>query len=264
MKHFVNNFLLYTHAITSKLWTLLYDEEICHFSVMIFKTRIYKRIRVTRQLLHKNSNVSFKSFNSLLMNLLTNSLFDKDRPKRNWKSSMLLGFCQNCKVWYRLVKFSKHRVSSMSRHTVDVCSRWTPVETRQRQASKKRAKRKKAARRGERGGRVQWHSSGTRKRHGGISEIAPDIFACSVYIASRVAASCGSLLLFISPSFILIHFQAACFFKVLAIEITGYIDIWRYLLKSGTRQESSRRRDVDFDSKWVIAKVERCINFDCE
>lgn len=105
------------------------------------------------------------------MNLLTNSLFDKDRPKRNWKPSVLLGFCQNCEVWYRLVKFSKHRVSSMSRHTVDVCSRWTPVETRQRQASK-RAKRKKGlSKLLERGGgqgrtsamAFEWHEKAIRR-----------------------------------------------------------------------------------------------------
>lgn len=53
--------------------------------------------------------------------------------------------------------------------------------------------RKIEAARMERMGRVRRHSSGTGKRHGGISEIAPDIFACSVYIVGIATASNASL-----------------------------------------------------------------------
>lgn len=101
------------------------------------------------------------------MKLRMNSLFGKDRPRRNWKPSVLLGFCQSYEVWYRLVKFSKHRVSSTSRHTVDVCSRWTSIEARQRQAST-RTKRKKGLSKLWRGGRTsamafEWHGKATRR-----------------------------------------------------------------------------------------------------
>lgn len=73
---------------------------------------------------------------------------------------------------------------------VDICSRWTPLEARQRwgwsgrkvDAVKRESEREGG---GTREDECRRHSSSTGKRHDGISEIALDIFAYSVYIANR-------------------------------------------------------------------------------
>lgn len=167
---------------------------------MIFKTRIYKRIRVTRQLL-KNSNVSFKLFSSLIVNEFTYefSIWQRQTETKlkairvTWFLSELRSLISAGEIFKAPCQLhvASHRgclfAMNSSRNKTEAGFEEGETEERSLEAARKGG--------GDRGGRVQWHSSGTRKRYGGISEIAPDIFACSVYIASRVAASCGSLLL---------------------------------------------------------------------
>lgn len=88
------------------------------------------------------------------------------------------------------------------------------------------------------------HSSGAGKRHDGISEIAPDIFACSVYIywlpAHPSVSSPSS-----SPSS---SISSSCSFQVLAIETPGDGSaLGTYLDKPTVSREMSRLCDVGFE-----------------
>lgn len=88
-----------------------------------------------------------------------------------------------------------------SHRAEDVCSRWTPAKARQRREWSGRKINAVKRKRGRERRRAERHSSSTEKRHDGISEIAPDIFACSMCIANRAtASSCSSSAIFFSSS----------------------------------------------------------------
>lgn len=73
-------------------------------------------------------------------------------------------------------------------------------EEKERDGGSERASERARKREREREDGAQRHSSGTGKRHDGISEIALDIFACSMCIANPATASFCSSTIFLSSS----------------------------------------------------------------
>lgn len=126
---------------------------------------------------------------------------------RSRRSCSLAHSRSSYKAWYRLLKFSKHRVSSTSRCVAPrMSARDEPRESKTEAGFDKDEVEERSKRDddddGERG-RMRRHSSGAGKRHDGISEIAPDIFACSVYIYRLPVRPC---LLVVLRLALLIHF----------------------------------------------------------